>query len=249
MLTDRVALVTGSSRGIGRAIAVEFAASGADVVVNYHSNEDAAERVAEAVRDRGREARVVRANVADPEEAAALVDTATDELGGLDVLVNNAGIYPRLTWEELTWDEWVRTLNVNVGGMFNVSKAALPDLLDAEQGVVINVTSMWSERGGTENVPYPVSKGAVDTLTLQMAARFAPEGLRVNAIAPGVIATDMNATQREDESYVEALTGMIPQGRFGDPEEVARVAAFLASSDASYVNGAIVPVDGALLAK
>ncbi|MHB9287955.1 SDR family NAD(P)-dependent oxidoreductase [Halobacteriales archaeon Cl-PHB] len=248
MLSGKVALVTGSSSGIGRAIAEDFAANGADVVVNYHANQTGAEAAAEAVRGAGQQARVVQADVSDPAEAAALVETAVDDLGGLDVLVNNAGIYPRLSWDDLDWEQWSRTMNVNVGGLINTSKAALPTLRDQGEGAVINMTSMWAFRGGSGNVPYTASKGAIRSLTYQMCAAFAEEGLRVNAISPGAIATAMNAESREDDEYVEEVTSMIPQGRFGDPEEIATVASFLASDAGRYVNGAVVPVDGGLLA-
>lgn len=248
MLTGKVALVTGSSSGIGRAIAEDFAANGADVLVNYHSNQEGAEAAAEAVREAGQDVRVVQADVSDPAEATAMVEAALDDLGGLDVVVNNAGIYPRLTWDDLDWDHWTRTMNVNVGGLVNTSKAALPTLLDQGEGSIVNMTSMWAFRGGTGNVPYTASKGAIRSLTYQMAAAFAPEGLRVNAISPGAIATSMNAEQREDDDYVEAVESMIPQGRFGEPEEIADAATYLVSDAATYVNGAVIPVDGGLLA-
>lgn len=249
MLTGNVALVTGSSSGIGRAVAEVFAANGADVLINYHSNESGAEAAADTVRDEGQDAVVVQADVSDPTEATAMVETALDRLGGLDIVVNNAGIYPRLSWDEMDWESWSRTMDINVGGLVNTSKAALPTLLGQGSGVFINMTSMWAFRGGTSNVPYTASKGAIRSLTYQMSTALAPEGLRVNAISPGAIATSMNAESRESEEYVEEVTSMIPQDRFGEPEEIAEVATFLASDAARYVTGAVVPVDGGLLAK
>lgn len=248
MLTDKVAVVTGSSRGIGRAIAEEFARAGADVVINYHTHPDPASAAAETVRNEGRSARVVQADVSNPDEAAALVDVAIDELGGLDLLVNNAGIYPRASWDDITKDTWQRTLEINVGGVFNTTAAALPVMKTSDDGVIINMTSMWADLGGTGNVPYTASKGAIKALTYQMATELTPTGIRTVAIAPGAIATDMNADQREDPEYVATMEAMIPEGRFGEPDEVADLAVFLASPNAAYINGTVVTIDGGLLA-
>lgn len=248
MLSEQVAVVTGSSRGIGRAIAEAFAQNGADVVINYHSHGDQAEAAAETVRAAGQSARVVQADVSDPAEAAALVQVATDELGGLDILVNNAGIYPRVSWDELTRDAWQRTLEINVGGVFNTTAAALPGMKTAGEGVIINMTSMWADLGGTGNVPYTASKGAIKALTYQMATELTPAGIRTTAIAPGAIATDMNVDQRQDPEYLATMEAMIPAGRFGEPAEVADLAVFLASAKAAYINGTVVTIDGGLLA-
>lgn len=248
MLTDSVAVVTGSSRGIGRAIAEAFARDGADVVINYHTNEAGAQAAAETVRDSGRAARVIGADVSDPAEAAALVDVAREEFGGIDILVNNAGIYPRASWDDLTAAGWRETLAVNVGGLFNTTTAAIPAMKTAGEGVIINMTSMWADLGGTGNVAYTASKGAIKALTYQMATELTPAGIRTVAIAPGAIATDMNVEQRQDPEYVATLEGMIPEGRFGEPDEVGDLAAFLASPKAAYVNGAVVTIDGGLLA-
>jgi NAD(P)-dependent dehydrogenase (short-subunit alcohol dehydrogenase family) len=244
MLSEKTALVTGSSSGIGKAIAVEFAEQGADVAVNYSSNEEGAREAATAVREAGQRPVVVGADVSDPDEAQALVETTREELGEIDVLVNNAGIYPRTSWEDVDWETVLRTLSVNVGGLVNVSRCVAPAMLDRGEGSIINMSSIWAVRGGVGNVAYTASKGAITALTRQMCAEFAPQGVRANVISPGAVETAINAEQREGEEYMERVTGAIPAGRWGQPADIAHMAAFLASDRADYVNGADLVVDG-----
>lgn len=248
MTAGKTALVTGSSGGIGKAIATKFGEHGMNVVVNYASNQDGAKEAAETIRDAGGNATVVGADVSDPAEAQALVETAREEYGTVDVLVNNAGIYPRYDWESITWDRLQQVLSVNVGGLCNVSGHVLPEMADRGDGVVINMSSIWSQRGGTGNVAYTASKGAITALTRQMCAEYGGEGVRVNTITPGAIATPMNEARREDEEYLDRVTEGIPANRFGSADEIAGVALFLAGPDATYVNGADIVVDGGLLA-
>lgn len=248
MVSGKTALVTGSSGGIGKAIATTFGEHGANVVVNYASNEDGAASTAESIRKAGGNATVVGADVSDPAQAQALVETAREEYGTVDILVNNAGIYPRYNWDTITWDRLQQVLAVNVGGLCNVSRHVLPEMAARGAGTVINVSSVWSQRGGSDNTAYTASKGAITALTRQMCAEYGGSGVRVNTLTPGAIATSMNESQREDEEYLDRVTEDIPAGRFGTAKEVAAVAVFLAGPDATYVNGTDIVVDGGLLA-
>jgi meso-butanediol dehydrogenase/(S,S)-butanediol dehydrogenase/diacetyl reductase len=184
-------------------------------------------------------------DVADPDTVAATVEGIVEEFDGLDVVVNNAGVYPRSTWEDATWSEWQRTLAVNIGGVFNVTRNALPALRDAN-GTIVNVSSIWGLRGDSGDVAYTASKGAVVALTKQLCQQYGSDGLRANAVAPGAIATPLNEEVRTDEAYVSNIEGTVPAGRFGDAEEVADLIAFLAGPQASYINGECVVVDGGL---
>ncbi|MFB6094190.1 MAG: SDR family NAD(P)-dependent oxidoreductase [Halanaeroarchaeum sp.] len=234
------ALVTGSSRGIGRAVALRFAADGYDVAVNYHTSEAAAEDVAAAVRDRGQEAVVVGADVSDPEAAGRLVETAAESLGGLDHLVNNAGIDQHVHTEDLDPADFDRIMDVNVNSAFAVSKAALPHLrASAEDASITNVSSILAHVGAPIEAHYASSKGALLSLTRSHARDFAPE-IRVNAIAPGHVETDMTDDRTPAEEADQLAD--IPVGRFGQPADVAEAAAYL--RDAGFVTGETLNVNG-----
>lgn len=240
------AVVTGSSRGIGRAIALRFAADGYDVAVNYHTSEAAAERVAEAVRDHGVEATVVGADVSDPDAATRLIEAATTHFGGLDHLVNNAGIDQHVFTEELSPADFGRVMETNVDSAFTVTKAALPHLRAAAERAethagpsVTNVSSILAYTGAPVECHYAASKGALLSLTKSHAGDFAPE-IRVNAVAPGHVETDMTSdrTQAEKEEELAA----IPRGRYGRPEDIADAVAYL--RDAGFVTGETLNVNG-----
>jgi NAD(P)-dependent dehydrogenase (short-subunit alcohol dehydrogenase family) len=241
--TDTV-VVTGASSGIGQAVAERFGRQGDDVVVNYYSNEDGASETAEAVRAAGGEALVLQANVGDPAEAAAMIERAREEFGGIDVLVNNAGVNPRADWGALTWEEWTRTIAVNVGGVFNTCREVVPAMAERGEGAVVNTSSTAAIRGGTSSPPYVASKGAITSLTRQMGHTFGPEGVRVNCVVPGPVKTRMNAEKRERDEYLDRMSESIPLARLGEPEEVASVVTFLAGPEASFVNAENVVVDG-----
>lgn len=248
MLAGKTALVTGSSRGIGRAIAEAFADHGANVAVNHHPDDDDGSAVVAAIEGMGNEAIDVGADVSDPADAERLVDRTRDELGEIDVLVNNAGIFPRESWTEMDRSGWDRVVDVNLGGLFEISRRVLPAMADRGEGAVVNMASTWGLEGGTVDPAYTASKGGIVAVTRQMCHAFAPDGVRVNAISPGAVKTDLNADLREDDEYVSEVRAAVPAGRFGEPSDVAGVATFLASDMAAYVHGENVVVDGGVTA-
>ena len=234
------ALVTGSSRGIGSAIALRFAADGYDVAVNYHTNEDDAAHVAGEIRDRGQEAIVVGADVSDPDEAAELVGATADAFGGIDHVVNNAGIDQHVYTADLDPADFDRIMDVNVNSAFTVTKAALPQLREStDNPSVTNVSSILAHTGAAIECHYAASKGALLSLTRSHAADFAPE-IRVNAVAPGHVETDMTADRTPEEKREELAD--IPVARYGQPKDIADAVAYL--RDASFVTGETLNVNG-----
>ena len=238
------AIVTGSSRGLGAATAVQFARDGYDVAVNYHTSPDAAEETATAVRDHGCEAITVQANVAEADAAAELVERTVDAFGGVAHLVNNAGIDQHVYTAELAPDDFDHVMDVNVNSAFNCTKAALPHL-DASDGghaptpSVCNISSILAYTGAPIECHYAGSKGALISLTKSHARDFAPD-TRVNCVAPGHIETDMTADRTPEEKR-EELAG-IPTGAFGQPEDIAEAVAYL--RDAGFVTGETLNVNG-----
>lgn len=240
----KVALVTGASRGIGRAIALRLAESGYDVAVNYNSNAAEADKVVGAVTAMGRKAIAVRANAGDRAEVNAMFRTVVKELGRIDVLVNNAGVVDDAFLLTVSPDSLDRSLDINVKGYFYCAQAATLKMFKAKKGAIINVSSVSSMMALPGQSVYAATKGAVNSMTATLARELAPYGIRVNAIAPGFIATDMVAHLPE-EKINEYLT-QIPLGRLGKVEEVAELAAFLASDEAAYITGQTLVIDGGL---
>jgi len=236
------AIVTGSSRGIGRATALRFARDGYDVAVNYHTSEAAAEDVAVEVRSTGSEAIVVGADVADPDAAARLVDRTADAFGGVDHVVNNAGVDQHLHTDELPPADFDDVMGTNATGAFAVTKAALPHLRDSEADPtpsVTNVSSILAFTGAPIEPHYAASKGALVSLTKSHAADFAPR-IRVNCVAPGHVETDMTSDRTPAEKREELAA--IPVERFGRPTDIADAVAYL--RDAGFVTGETLHVNG-----
>jgi NAD(P)-dependent dehydrogenase (short-subunit alcohol dehydrogenase family) len=246
--TERVALVTGASSGIGRAVALELAGRGARVVVAGRSAERA-EAVAREIRNAGGVAEVWLGDLREPAACAAMVERAVEAFGRLDVLVNNAGVSHAATAEETSEEQWRETLAVNLGAVFFASRAALPLMRRQGGGAIVNVASDWGLVGGERAAAYCASKGAVVLLTRAMALDHAREGIRINVVCPGDVDTPM---LEEDfrQRGVDAARGRaesaasLPVGRVGLPEDVARLVAFLACDDPGFITGAAIPIDG-----
>jgi NAD(P)-dependent dehydrogenase (short-subunit alcohol dehydrogenase family) len=247
LLAGRLALVTGAGQGNGRAIALGLAAHGADVVVT-DIDTAAAQQTAADVSARGRRGWFYTLDVTDVDACAALAKSVTDDVGPVAILVNNAGIIIRETIDSArAHDNWRRVLDVNLNGVFNVTHAFLPALRQTH-GTVINIGSIASFVGVADTLGYSPSKGGVKLLTQSLARELARDGIRVNAIAPGVIETAMTKATREDPARLAGFVGRTPLGRVGQPDELVGPVVFLASDMASYVSGVTLPVDGGFLA-
>ncbi len=237
-----VALVTGSSRGIGRGIALELARAGYAVCVNYVEQQAAAEETAAEIRRLGGEAIVVQADVADGEAVRRMVAETEREFGAVTLLVNNAGLSWQGLFQEMDDALWQRLFDVNVTGARNAIQAVLPQMLARQQGNIVNISSMWGLRGASCEVAYACTKAALVGLTRSLAMELAPSGIRVNAVAPGCIDTDMMAVLGEETRQM--LVEETPLGRLGTPEDIARAVRFLASEQASFFTGQILTADG-----
>lgn len=247
LLAGRLALVTGAGQGNGRAIALGLAAHGADVVVT-DIDTVAAQQTADDVSARGRRGWSYTLDVTDADACAALAKTVGAEIGPVAILVNNAGIIIRETIDSpRAHDNWRRVLDVNLNGVFNVTHAFLPALRQT-RGSIINIGSIASFVGVADTLGYSPSKGGVKLLTQSLARELARDGIRVNAIAPGVIETAMTKATREDPARLAGFVGRTPLGRVGQPDELVGPVVFLASDMASYVSGVTLPVDGGFLA-
>jgi 3-oxoacyl-[acyl-carrier protein] reductase len=244
--SGEVAWVTGSGTGIGRAVALKLAERGYDVVVHYNRSEAEASEVAERVRTSGRDALLLRGDVADADDVEKMAQKIDEHFGGLSVLVNNAGsIVERATLEETTEELWDRTVGVNLKSVYLCTRAALPLLRRQSGSRIVNISSIAARAGGG-SVAYAAAKGGVESLTRAMAKELAPEGILVNAVSPGRISTPFHDRFSSLESRKEK-TKSIPLGREGSAEEVAAVVAFLASLDGTYLVGEVVAVNGGLL--
>jgi 3-oxoacyl-[acyl-carrier protein] reductase len=246
-LSGKVALVTGASRGIGRAIAVALGRRGAKVIVNYASRADAAREAAAEVEAAGGKAAIAAFDVADAAAVTEAIKAIGKDHGGLDILVNNAGVAINGLVMRFSDDNWQRTMAVNLGGAFHCIRAASSLLLRARAaGRIINLTSVVGEMGNGGQTAYAASKAGLIGLTMSTARELASRGITCNAIAPGYIATDMTAEQLPEAQQAKLLE-QIPLGRIGRPEDVADAAAFLAGPEAAYITGQVLRVNGGML--
>ncbi|HVO39415.1 MAG TPA: 3-oxoacyl-ACP reductase family protein [Spirochaetia bacterium] len=244
-LAGRVLLVTGASKGIGAAIAVEAAREGADVVVNYHFDEPGARAVVENICSLGRRAVAVRADVGSRLDVEAMVERGTREIGVIDLLVNNAGIALWKPFLELDEENWDRTLDTNLKSVFLCSQAVARSLVASrKKGSIVNISSIAAHGALDCLVPYCASKGGMTLVTQAMATELAPHGIRVNALAPGTV--DIKRNRDTDPDYPGNWETRIPCGRVGRPEEIARPVVFLLSDEAAYVTGQTLWADGGL---
>jgi NAD(P)-dependent dehydrogenase (short-subunit alcohol dehydrogenase family) len=254
-LQGQVAIVTGAGRGIGRATALELARMGADIVVAELDGANA-ERTASEVRGLGRRALVVRTDVTSRKDLGTMVEQTRAELGRIDVLVNNAGIYRAAATLDVTEEHWDAIMNINARGLFFASQAVLPAMIAQKRGVIVNLASMAGKIGSRANLPYNASKAAVISMTKSLALAHAADGIRVNCVCPGFVETDMWTSlarqqgallNQSPEEFTRQRLRQIPLGRMERPEDVANVIGFLVSPRAEYMTGQALSVDGGLV--
>jgi acetoacetyl-CoA reductase len=240
-LDGRVALVTGASKGIGRAIAIAMAQEGAQVAINYHSSEAAAQEVADAIATLGGATMLIKANVSDKEQARPMVRKVAEQWGRLDILVNNAGITRDKSLRKMTDEDWHEVITTNLGSVYYCTMAAMPIMIEQRYGRIINISSYVGQAGNFGQANYGASKGAIIAFTKTAAIELAKHNITVNALAPGFTLTDMLA--KVPEPVQAQIKAKIPMGRFGLPEEIARAVVFLAA-DGDYITGQQINVNG-----
>ncbi len=243
-LTGKTALITGASRGIGRACALKLAELGADVAVNYSNNRDKAEEVVLKIQEMGRQAVALKADVSKREEAETLINETIKILGGLDILINNAGVVRDSLLIRMKEEDWFQVLSANLSSVFFTTKSACKYMMKKRQGRIINISSVVGVAGNAGQANYAASKAGVIGFSKSIAKEFAPRNILVNVIAPGFIETDM--TDALTEQQKDGILSTIPLKRYGRPEDVANVAAFLASEESQYLTGQVVFVDGGM---
>ena len=238
----KIALVTGSSRGIGRAVARRLAEEGYALCINYIERRDKAEELRKELKAAGAEVCCFQADVADPEAVAAMAAYVKKRLGPVTLLVNNAGIAGQAVFQNVDDAMWKRYFDVNVGGMRHTIQAVLPDMIREKSGSIVNISSIWGLRGASCEAAYSATKHAIVGLTKSLAMELAPSGIRVNCVAPGVIDTDM--VQVLGRETLKELAEQTPLGRLGRPEDIAEAVAFLGGEKASFITGQVLTVDG-----
>ena len=244
-LTGNAAIVTGGARGIGRAIALALAEAGADVLITYKGNAAAADAVVAEIAAKGRTGVSLKADVADPDSAAAVVAQAMERFGKVDLLVNNAGITRDTLIMRMTAEQWREVLDTNLSGAFYMTKAVVKEMLRAKSGRIINITSVSGQAGNAGQANYSSAKAGMIGLTKATAREVASRGITVNAVAPGFITTELTADL--PDAIKEGVKAQTPLGRFGEPQEIAAAVVYLASREASYVTGQVLGVDGGLV--
>jgi glucose 1-dehydrogenase len=247
-LAGKVAIITGSSSGIGQSIALRFASEGASVVVNYRGNPDGANATKANIESKGGKAITIQADVSRLNDVQNLIDQTYQQLGRCDILVNNAGIEKSADFWDITEQDYDAVLNVNLKGAFFLTQAFVRRLRDAKQpGRIINISSVHEDMAFPHFSTYCASKGAMRMLMRNLSVELGPLGITVNNIAPGAIATPINASLLEDKPKLDALLQNIPLGRLGTSEEIANLATFMASDEAAYITGSTYVIDGGLM--
>lgn len=243
-LKGKRALVTGGSRGIGRAIAIELAEDGCDIVINYSQSDDAAENAKKAIEAKGVSCTLCKADISSRSECQKMLDELLANDLGIEVLVNNAGINRDRTFLKMTCEMWDEVLGVNLNGPFNVTHGLLPGMVEKRWGRIINISSMGGQTGNFGQANYSVTKGGLNAFTMTLAREVARKGVTVNSVSPGYTATDM--TNTIPEAVSKQICSSIPMGRMAEPEEIAAVVAFIASPKASYITGQVIGVNGGM---
>ncbi len=244
-MARKAVLITGASRGIGRAAAELFARRGYGVLINYRQNAEAAHALEKQLIDSGADALAVQADVAQEAEVLRMVEMAVKRFGFIDVLVNNAGIASQKLFTALTAEEWRRMMAVHVDGAFHCCRAVLPAMIREKRGAIVNVASIWGLAGASCEVAYSTAKAALIGMTKALAREVGPSGIRVNCVAPGVIDTAMNAVVEAD--VLDGLAEETPLGRIGTAREAAQAIVYLASEEASFITGQVLTVDGGFI--
>lgn len=246
MKQNQVVLVTGASGGIGKAVAEKFAQNGYRVAVHYHNGKERAEALQKQLEQQGCFLMTVQADLRDSMQVQAMIEQIERSWGGVDVLVNNAGVAQQKLFTDITDEEWRNMFAVHVDGAFYCSRAVLPGMIHRKHGSIINVSSMWGQTGGSCEVHYSAAKGALQAMTKALAKEVGPSGIRVNCVAPGVILTEMN-TRMFDQDTLEALKEETPLETLGTTEDVANMIYFLASAEAGFITGQIIGVNGGMV--
>ena len=245
-LENKTALVTGASRGLGKAIALKLAACGADVAVNYRSSDEAARNVCNEIEKMGRKAILYKTDVSDSEAVKQMVRRITDEWGGIDILVNNAGIVKDSLILRMSDESWDNVINTNLRSAYLCSKFALRSMISKRWGRIVNISSLAGVIGNAGQANYSAAKGGLIALTKSLAREAGPRNITANAIAPGFIVTDMTMDNLPEESR-DAMLARIPLGRFGTTDDVAELTAFLASEEAGYITAQVIGIDGGII--
>ena len=243
-LSGKIALVTGSSRGIGREIAMAMAREGADIVINYSRSKDAAEEAAREIEKLGRRTLTVQASVTERAQVEHLIGSTVEEFGQLDILVNNAGGFPIKPFAAVTDEEWDEVMTLDLKSVFLCSQVALSTMRTQRSGTIVNIASVSGLVGAVSMVPYSAAKGGVIAFTKALAREVAPMGITVNAIAPGIIETDTAMSVFPETALKAYTTYQVPLGRLGRSADVVGLTVFLASDDAGYITGQVYAVDG-----
>jgi 3-oxoacyl-(acyl-carrier-protein) reductase len=243
-LEGKVSLITGGSRGIGRACCAALAAEGSGIAVNYQKSKDAAEDVVAELKNKGVKAGAYQADISQEDESNNMIERVLNDFGRVDVVVNNAGITRDRSFMKMTRDQWHSVLMVNLDGPFNITSALLPQMCERQWGRIISITSIVAQMGNFGQSNYAVAKGGLIAFTKTLAREVATKGVTVNAVAPGFIETDMTAVV-PDES-LDMIRKLTPMGRLGRPEEVARAVRFLAAPQASFITGQVININGGL---